>query len=95
MTDPRKRLRIRVDPIRCAAFGFCAELSPDLFTLDEWGYAWPKVPSTDVNVSAERLVRDTARRCPRKAIAVDEVDVNLEPAWTGSNFFPRARAQRG
>lgn len=68
-TDHRPRLRIRVDPIRCTAFGFCAEFCPELFTLDEWGYAWLK--ECDVDGAAERLVRETARLCPRNAIAVD------------------------
>jgi len=76
-TKPRKRLRIRVDPIRCTAFGFCAEFCPELFDLDEWGYAWLK--EREVDGAAERLVRETARLCPRNAIAVDEIAVNTEP----------------
>ncbi|HEV2528734.1 MAG TPA: ferredoxin [Thermomicrobiales bacterium] len=69
--DADKRLRVRVDPIRCTAFGFCAEFCPELFELDEWGYAWLK--TRDVDGAAERLVRETARLCPRGAIAIDEV----------------------
>lgn len=72
--QPRKRLRIRVDPIRCTAFGFCAEFCPELFDLDEWGYAWLK--EREVDGGAERLVRETARLCPRNAIAIDEIAVN-------------------
>ena len=29
---------LRVDPVRCDGFGHCAELAPELITLDEWGY---------------------------------------------------------
>ena len=31
-------MRLRVDPINCHAHGLCAELLPELITLDEWGY---------------------------------------------------------
>lgn len=40
-------LNLRVDPIRCTARGLCAELAPELITLDDWGYpvlAGPLVP---------------------------------------------------
>lgn len=72
-----KRLRVRVDPIRCTAFGFCAEFCPELFTLDDWGYAWLK--QRDVDGRAEALVRETARLCPRAAILVEEVDAPAAP----------------
>ena len=31
-------LRVRVDPVACEAYGYCAELLPERVTLDEWGY---------------------------------------------------------
>lgn len=70
-TDPAYRLRVRVDPIRCTGFGFCAEFCPELFDLDEWGYAWLRQDET--SSAAEGLVRETARLCPRKAILVENV----------------------
>ena len=30
--------RLRVNPIACSGHGVCAELLPELITLDEWGY---------------------------------------------------------
>jgi len=75
-----KRLRVRVDPIRCTAFGFCAEFCPEMFTLDEWGYAWLREPS--VRPQLADTIRETARLCPTGAILVEEVD---EPA----NISPR------
>ena len=30
--------RLRVNPIQCTGHGMCAELLPELVTLDEWGY---------------------------------------------------------
>ncbi len=29
---------IKVNPIECDAYGYCAELLPELVALDEWGY---------------------------------------------------------
>jgi len=29
---------LRLDPTVCDAHGFCVEILPELFTLDEWGY---------------------------------------------------------
>ncbi len=31
-------MRLHVDPINCHAHGVCAELLPEMITLDEWGY---------------------------------------------------------
>jgi len=89
-TDTRTRLRVRVDPIRCTAFGFCAEFCPELFALDEWGYAWLKV--RDVDGAAERLVRETARLCPRNAIFVDEIAIEDESDGTVLPALPRGDA---
>ena len=30
--------RLRLDPIRCDGYGMCAEVLPELVTLDDWGY---------------------------------------------------------
>jgi ferredoxin len=30
--------RLRVNPIMCQAHGLCAEILPELISLDEWGY---------------------------------------------------------
>ena len=29
---------LHLDPTLCDAHGFCVEILPELFTLDEWGY---------------------------------------------------------
>lgn len=89
-TDPRKRLRVRVDPIRCTAFGFCAEFCPELFTLDEWGYAW--LNASEVDSAAERLVHETARLCPRDAISVEEISIDGEPGVTAGSYPRHAGA---
>lgn len=61
--------RLRLDPIRCDAYGHCAELLPELIELDEWGY--PILSDADV---PELLRRDAARAvaaCPRLALRLE------------------------
>lgn len=71
----RQQLRVRIDPIRCAAFGFCAEYAPELFDLDDWGYAWLRESGQEVPPELENLARDAARLCPRRAILLETVEV--------------------
>lgn len=83
------RLRVRVDPIRCTAFGFCAEFCPEMFTLDDWGYAWLRQP--EASIAAKSLIRETARLCPTGAILVEEIEVEVPDTKPSSN---RARSGR-
>ena len=69
---PKKRLRLRVNAIRCTGFGFCAEFGPELFALDDWGYA--RATSAEVPPHLEGLARETARLCPTAAIHLQEID---------------------
>lgn len=60
---------LQVDPVRCDGFGHCAELAPELVTLDEWGY--PIVQSTPLqrsNHEALNSARLAVRGCPRAAL---------------------------
>lgn len=57
---------LRVNPINCTGHGVCAELLPELITLDEWGYpiADPRpVPST-----LDRDARRAVAACPALAL---------------------------
>jgi ferredoxin len=69
----RVALRLRVDPVACDAYGFCAELLPERVTLDEWGY--PVVDGTPVDASLVDLATRAAAECPRRAIRLEEVRV--------------------
>jgi len=31
-------IKLRVNPIMCDGHGMCAELLPEIITLDQWGY---------------------------------------------------------
>ena len=55
----RRPQRAVVDWTVCQGYGGCADLLPELITLDEWGYP----------VIRDRLVPDEARRRARKAVS--------------------------
>lgn len=65
--------RLRVNPILCDGVGYCAEIVPELISVDDWGFPV---------VSSEPIVDDTwlrhARRavatCPRLALALERED---------------------
>jgi ferredoxin len=59
-------MRIDVDAIACDAHGLCAELLPELITLDEWGY--PLIEQGDVPPELESLARRAASVCPTLAL---------------------------
>jgi ferredoxin len=60
---------LRVDWPECKARGLCAELLPEVVTLDEWGY-----PVIDGPVTEELLglAREAVRMCPRLALRLME-----------------------
>ena len=63
--------RLIVDPIACDAHGLCAELLPELITLDDWGY--PILHEPEVAASLAGLARRAVAACPTLALAlVDE-----------------------
>ena len=60
--------RLRVNPIDCQAHGLCAELLPELVSLDEWGY--PLLADTDVPPGLERAARRAVTDCPALALSL-------------------------
>jgi len=68
---PRTALRLRVDPVACDAYGYCAELLPERVTLDEWGY--PIVDGTPVPSELVELATRAAAECPRRAVLLETV----------------------
>jgi ferredoxin len=57
---------LRVNPIACEGHGACAELLPELITLDEWGY--PIIDDRPVPPSLERDARAAVAACPKLAL---------------------------
>ena len=65
--------RLVVNPILCTGRGYCAEIVPELITLDEWGFPMVDVVrSWDENV--KRMARRAVETCPRVALALLEAD---------------------
>jgi ferredoxin len=69
-TDARRagapRARLRVNPIACTGHGSCADLLPELVTLDEWGY--PLLAGGAVPPELARRARRAVRDCPALAL---------------------------
>lgn len=63
--------KLRVNPIDCVGHGLCAELLPELISLDEWGY--PIVDSQPVPRSLERQARRAVTDCPALALQLTTV----------------------
>jgi ferredoxin len=58
-------VKLTVDPTKCDAYGLCASAAPDLFELDDFGYAsGGEVPEDRVEAA-----RDAVRTCPAGAIS--------------------------
>jgi ferredoxin len=62
--------RLLVNPVACTGHGVCAELLPELVTLDEWGY--PIVDDAPVPGSLTRQARRAVRDCPALALLLTD-----------------------
>lgn len=72
----RTAIRLRVDPVACDAYGYCAELLPERVTLDEWGY--PIVDGTPVETDLVALATRAAAECPRRAVLLERVAISRQ-----------------
>ena len=61
-------MKLSVNPIACDGHGLCAELLPELVTLDEWGF--PIVADQDVPPDLEAHARRAVAACPTLALAL-------------------------
>lgn len=59
---------IRVNPVACSGHGLCADLLPELITLDEWGY--PVLDERPVPPGLERHARRAVTGCPALALVL-------------------------
>lgn len=62
--------RLLIDRTRCDGHGSCAELLPELLSLDEWGYPIVRSGERDPTVSSKLapLARRAAKACPLLAL---------------------------
>lgn len=62
-------MKVRLEAAKCDGFGTCAEHSPELFELDEWGYASVRGDG-EVPPELEGKVNRAVADCPVHAIIV-------------------------
>ncbi len=58
--------KLLVNPIECEGHGACAELLPELITLDEWGY--PIIDPHPVPPALGKEARAAVSACPALAL---------------------------
>lgn len=64
-----QRLTLRVDPIACDGRAVCAEILPELITLDDWGF--PIIRDGPVPDHLHDEAREAIRICPKLALRLD------------------------
>ena len=64
------RLYVKVNPAKCCGYTICASVAPEIFKLDDEGFAY--VDDEFVPAGLEEKARAGARSCPDKAIYVGE-----------------------
>jgi len=74
--------RLRVNPIACDGRGLCAEVLPEMITLDDWGF--PVIRDAEVPPGLLGEAAEAARLCPRLALRLDH------PSRTPATSRPRA-----
>jgi len=57
---------LKVNPIDCTGHGVCAELLPEMISLDEWGF--PLVDPRPVPPALDREARRAVAACPVLAL---------------------------
>lgn len=64
-------MKISVDPDKCQGHNRCYALAPELFDVDDYGYATPSGDGTVPPELADKA-RLAAANCPELAITIDE-----------------------
>lgn len=74
--------RLHVDPIACDGRGLCAELMPEVVSLDEWGF--PIVSEKPLPSAYEKDAKRAVAMCPTLAL-------QLRPAVNQPELARRSR----
>ena len=61
---------LRVDPIACDGYGFCAELLPELVTFDGSGY--PIISTQEIGNDLAEEAETVVSLCPKLALRLDQ-----------------------
>jgi ferredoxin len=68
----RPHFRLVVDPVACDGAGVCAELLPELISLDPWGF--PVIERSEVPPGLVDLAQRATVSCPRLALHLVRVE---------------------
>ena len=60
-----------VDAAKCDGYGVCAQIAPNIFKLDDWGYAFLVEDKYFVQEEID-LIEQAVADCPNDAIGVVE-----------------------
>ena len=63
------KVRLAVDLIACDGRGLCAELLPELITLDDWGY--PMLTRREVPPALREEAAAAVQLCPKLALRLE------------------------
>ncbi|WP_067650696.1 ferredoxin [Nocardia harenae] len=63
-------MKVHVDTNKCSGHALCAANSPEVFDLDDLGYA--VTVDGDVPAEQQRAARLGAESCPERAIAIED-----------------------
>ena len=61
--------RLRADPIACDGRGLCAEVLPEVITLDDWGF--PIITDEEIPAGLMAAADEAVRLCPLLALRLD------------------------
>jgi ferredoxin len=64
-------MRVKVDPKKCEGHNRCYALAPELFDVDDEGYA-SEVNDGIVSAGLEDKARHAVANCPEYAISIEE-----------------------
>jgi ferredoxin len=71
MSAAKYSLKAVVDSDKCRAYGICAEVCPDVYKLDDQGFAYVE---DDPPVELEDAVVEGCEVCPAEAITIERVE---------------------
>ena len=71
--------RLRLDPIRCDGYGMCAEVLPELVTLDDWGY--PIIADGPIPPRLLAHARRAVDVCPVLALRLRGMEATGRGPW--------------
>ena len=72
-------MKITIDPAACDGFGFCAEIFPEVLSLDEWGF--PIVGEGEIPNGLLRAARKAVQFCPRRALTLTDSMSDRPKGW--------------